>query len=74
MFMLVLPSCHVYESFMDIILGYCSDSQYLSECCPSSTTPDKKSTTGKEKAAGDSKEPFVLWTFYIMYSNAVNVI
>ena len=34
---------------MDIILGYCFDSQCLSECCPSSTTVDKKSTTGVRK-------------------------
>ena len=70
----MLPSVHVYEFyFMDIILGYCFDSQCLSERCPSSTTVDKKSTTGEENAARDSKEPFTL-DIYNMYSNAVNVI
>ena len=45
-----LPLCHVYEFFnMDIILGYRFDSQCLSECYPSSTTVDKKSTTGERK-------------------------
>ena len=58
---LVLPSCHVYEFLiMDIVLGHCFDSQCLSECCPSSTTVDKKSTTGEKKAAGDSQELFIL--------------
>ena len=45
-----LPLCYVYELFiMDIILGYCFDSQCLSECCLSSTNVDKKSTTGERK-------------------------
>ena len=46
--------------FMDIILRFSFDSQCLPECYPSNTTVDKKSTTGVEKAAGDSKEPFTL--------------
>ena len=45
---------------MDMIIGYCFDSQCLSECCPSSTTVDNKSTTREEKASGDSHEPFTL--------------
>ena len=49
--------CTYMILFMDIILGYCFDSQSLSECCPSSSTVNK-STTGEEKAAGDSQEPF----------------
>ena len=32
--------------------------QCLSECYLSSTTVDKKNTTGEEKAAGDSQETF----------------
>ena len=59
---------------MDIILGYCFDSQCLSECCPSSSTVDKKSTTvdkkstaGEKKAAGDSQELFTLDILYIIY-------
>ena len=48
---------------MDIILEYCFNSQcFLSECCPSSTTVNKKSTTGEEKGAGDSKELFTFDT------------
>ena len=39
--------CYVYEFF--IMVGYCFDSQCLFECCPSSTTVDKKSTTGERK-------------------------
>ena len=59
---------------MDIIIGYCFDSQCLSECRSCSTTVDKKSTTGEEKAVGHSQEPFnLLRTFYKMYGNAVNV-
>ena len=59
-FILVLQSCHVYDFFYVYhfkVLFF--DSQCLSECCPSSTTVDKKSTTG-EKAAGDSQEPLTL--------------
>ena len=41
---------------LDIILRYCFDNQCLSECCPSSTTVDKKSTTEEEKAAGHSQD------------------
>ena len=58
--------------FIDIILAYCFDSQCLSECCPSSTTVDKKSTTGKEKAADSQQEPFPM-DIYKVYSNAVNI-
>ena len=52
MFILLLPSVHVYEFFY----GYhFRVSQCLSECCPSGTTVDKESTTGEEKAAGYSQ-------------------
>ena len=61
---------------LDIILMYCFDNQCLSECCPSSTTVDKKSTTEEKKAAGHSQDLIynVIWTFNKMYSNAVNVL
>ena len=55
---------------MDISLGYRFDSQCLSEGCPSSTTVDKKSTTGEEKAAGDSQELFTLDILKYICSNA----
>ena len=50
-------------NFIDIILGYCFDSQCLSECYLSSTTIDKKSTTGEEKVSSEySQEPYTLDT------------
>ena len=57
---------------MDIILGYWFDNQCLSECCPSSTTVDRKSTTGKTKQQEILKN-HLLWTFYKINGNAVNV-
>ena len=48
----ILGRCHCVmcmNFFYGYLLGYCFDSQCLSECCPSSTTDDKKSTTGERK-------------------------
>ena len=61
-----IGSC-VLIIIMDIILGYCFDSQCLFECCPSSTTVDKKIQLKKKRKQQEILKNHFLWTFYKVY-------